>query len=382
MHIANELLKGRGFPNQEEIAIEAGLSLLPEAGEQLVKGGVKQILKASNRAKVVRQNLLANEAEKLGEQGLVTASKGQAKQYLELSRRMNVEIPAGAFRESLEFFDDDSFKILNRELRRAGSPFDPNVQTGFGRKIGNEFEALRKGATLRPNLSLNELQDIRSRLTRRLREFPQGPSTDQTVADVLGDGIAMIDKAIDQTFEQALKNPARQTDATAIRLLQQGRDLYRQAQVSEDFTTLMYKRNITKSTADARLKTFELGAFADAIRKPQGKFEEQLAQRLNSIPEAKEKVLEFLDRAIKITPRVEFEATSAQQIPIVGQAISAFGEQLARRTGRQTLERIITQTKGRINLPIAALLINGARRSEIGVGTQQPERLREFSTPR
>lgn len=221
----------------------------------------------------------------------------------------------------------------------------------------------KEGASAAPvNFDIGELQNLRSKLQNAA--FDAKPKSQKRLLFLKGKDL--IDDAIDAALSSPPNESMKATYEAAKRE-------YRLANVQQSLGRLI--EDVTKAEKrDIRKVGFNMGRMADILRNPPPKYA-SVVRDIESVEGLKDAILDTMGRASAVQPSLVLEGflshpseipealgRTAEKLPWGRQLFNAVGSLFAYARGREYIERVISETEGRLTPQAITLGVEMLRR--------------------
>lgn len=356
------LLRGQPTPTAGEQIFEGVTTVLPEVGEQILRGGIKAVIKRSPRfAKQVDDHISRQLDTQIPEM-FNPPTKQTVDNLYDQVRGAGVEAEGALFRPFLKpkvegapgGLTDGQFNIVKRELTKLGSTPSPDIEFGFGEAMFGKMKRIREGG-FDQTFSLSELDTMSSQLKARVRDM--GDKANPAVKDTLNNMIDNIENAIETKLVFG-----KGAEAAAVNTLKgQARQAALRRKMSNETGDLIRTKFISSGEVlpdGTRLLEFDTKGIHNTMRAPSSKAEQRLVKTLDKLG-VKSQIMEFTNQMQLTAGKLKVAGSQGR----IGQVSRFLGEVMVTREGRQRLANMIDSGGGTISFSGLALLANTIRRS-------------------
>ena len=335
-----------------ELAMEFGLSVLPDAVVPAVKRGAQRILSRSRPGIEKATQLGAERARDLPEELFKSKPQQEIDQLFDQMRATGTKLDAEDFRKPIQNLTDDSFRTIKEALGQIKAP--PNKDVGQFREGTKQFfENLRTGGKA-PGVDLGALNHVRSQLQKQA--FRLGPNNAK--APVLFNFIDSIDEFMDNA--KVVSGTPGGIELRKVATLESAR-----AKFQDEFASFIENR-VSRTTSSGRKQTLNLGNLERMLRRPETRSAERASKALEFIAKqggnSKEEMLEFFEnmKKVNLEPAL-LNKTGGLSAVFVDFLANIAG---ARPATRARFNRLVRDNDDTISRNIMALTINALRREE------------------
>lgn len=345
--VARKLRTG-DWPSAGELALDAGLSALPESVESLLRGVGRTMARSTKAAQVIRFDEAARQARQLPEQIFQPLPLDQLSGMFDQVRQSGVRVGVGDLSTYLHALTPGKYAELLQEvaqvdrLHKTGGRFTSLIegvygQPGQGRVVGLDIgQAQQLSSALRQRLE--QLEPFEAR--QLLRDFRGAMDTD------IFSGVAVG------------RVPAGQTP----QVLQTARREYARSRAAETLSEMV--ENKVTSTSDLQMASFNLRGFFDELRRGTSAISQDVNRALDLTPGARQRFLDSVDNISQLYNTIEVSLADVSGFRR-NWVVAGFGQMLSMamltESGRALFRQAVLEGRGTLSVNALALAATAAR---------------------
>lgn len=322
-----------------EVAMEMGLSAIPDAIARPVSALAEGIVRGTARGREELSNLGARFLRERAPGFFAPLPKERLDAMFEAVRQSGDRLAPTSMTRGLKLIPDKQFDASMRVLRRIESP--PGKRSGIGDGAADLFTRIRSGQPA-AGMDLGSLQHVRSQLTQRAAKLSAGDTRD-AVNEVI------------ETIDDAIAGGRFMSGGEGRPLLAQARREWARFKDAEDFQALVLQSGITAPSAGGKSLRLNLGKLEDAINNPTTKVQQRAVGALNRNSEAKADVLSFIGKM----KQVNIDKGDLEDFQVAGLVTKIIRQPLM----RARFNRLVNETRGPITVNQLATVVNVGRRA-------------------
>lgn len=325
------------------MALEFGLSILPDTVIKPIGVGVRKLASVSAKGREAGENLSGRLIRDRAAASFDSPGSEEIGRIFEMVRQSGAQLDPLNYTRPLKRLTDKSFKNITRTIEDIPAPRGKDAE-GFGEGVSEVFQAIRKDEDV-SGLDLGTLQHVSSELKKRARGIRDGATADSLFA-----GAKIIDDGIESgTFIRGGEQSA---------VLLNARAQWKRFRESEDFQGLVFSRGVTRFSRGGNRMRFNFGRLKDALENPITELEKTAVKGLEANPGARKEITEFVKNVEALN--IDIKKPFAFQ-----NTINFLGEILPNAVARARFNSIVRKEKGVISEDALALIANFARRSAV-----------------